>query len=66
VSRVQERKGFEVPVRVTLLEGDADKGEDALEGFRLELRGIRNVLVGLLVSVSTAAILLAINLVARS
>lgn len=65
MSRVQERKGFEVPVRVTLLEGDADKGDKALEAFRLELRGIRNVLVGLLVSVSTAAILLAVNLVAQ-
>ncbi len=35
MSRVQERKDFEVPVRVTLLEGDADKGDKALESFRL-------------------------------
>ncbi len=62
MSRVEERKEFEVPVRVTLLEGDVDRGDEALEAFRQELRGIRNVLVGLLVSVSTAAILLAINL----
>jgi hypothetical protein len=62
---VQERGDFEVPVRVTLLEGDADKAENALEAFRLELRGIRNVMVGLLISVSTGAVLLAVNLVAN-
>ena len=62
MSRVGERKDFDVPVRTTLLESDADKLEEGLEGFRLELRGIRNVLVGLLISIATAAVLLAINL----
>lgn len=62
MTRIEERSTFEIPVRVTLLEGDADKGEGALEAFRLELRGIRNVMVGLLISVSTGAVLLAVNL----
>lgn len=62
MSRLEERKGFDEPVRITLLESDADKAEEGLEAFRLELRGIRNVLVGLLLSIATAAVLLAINL----
>ena len=62
MSRVEERKDFDEQVRVTLLESDADKAEKGLEAFRLELRGIRNVLVGLLLSIATAAVLLAINI----
>jgi hypothetical protein len=73
-ARTEQRRGFDVPIRLTLIEGDADRLEDKVDGglVRLEakvddgLAGIRAlmiktvfVLAGLLVSVTTAAILFA-------
>ena len=54
-NRADERENFEIPVRVTLLEGDVDGGENALEGLRQELHGTRNVLMGLFDSGSLKA-----------
>ena len=65
MSRPQERAGFDPAIRVQLLELDVDNLEAALEAIRQELRGIRNVLVGMLVSLATASILLAISLVVQ-
>lgn len=62
MSRTSERGSFQPDVRVQLLEHDADEFDGALEGLRLELKGMRGLLTGILVSVATAAILLAVNI----
>ena len=73
--RNQERAPFELPVRVALLEGDVDSVDDRHIQFVLDVRSsqdklaesidsVKRVLVGILVSVTTASIFLAINLIA--
>lgn len=66
-SRVLERDGFDDLVRLRLLEGDLDSMSSTLDKafaeFHAELEGMRKVLIGILISVTTAAILLAVNLV---
>lgn len=61
-SRAAARQAFDQETRVALLEGDIDEFELTMNALRSELGGIRRVLVGLLVSVTTACILLAINI----
>lgn len=61
MTRKDEREGFEIPVRVQLLETDMDKDDEEKEGIRNELRALRMVLIGILVSVTTASVLLAVN-----
>ncbi len=63
MSRVTERKGFDEPTRITLLETDEDKNDEEKETIRQELRSMSRIMMGLLVSVATAAILLAINVI---
>ena len=64
-SRVEARRAFDTPTRLTLVEGDLDGLEGGLGAFREEIAGevksLRTVLIGILISVATAAILLAIN-----
>lgn len=71
--RSQERSDFDVPVRLRLLENDADDAEAhglALQekvtadvaAIRDEVTGVKKLLVGILVSVTTASILMAINI----
>lgn len=69
-SRTDERKGFQVPVRVQLLEGDMDAHEDhvsaELANFRAKLDRFQGILIGILVTLTTASVLLALNLIAES
>lgn len=71
--RTQQRSDFDVPVRIRLLENDADDAEAhglALQekvaadiaSIREEVTGLKKLLVGILVSVTTASILMAINI----
>lgn len=59
--RTDQRHGFSVPNRISLLESDVDELNQHLTDLAGELRNIRNVLIGILISVTTASILLAIN-----
>lgn len=61
-ARAEERRHFDADTRLTLLEGDADEQERATEAFDAKLNKILWALVSLLIMVTTAAILLAVNL----
>jgi hypothetical protein len=61
--RAQDRTSYALDTRVSLLEGDLDKQDQQLEDFHSEVRAMRMILVGLLISISTASVLLALNLV---
>lgn len=67
MGRTTQRKGFEHGVRLQLVEEDVDELEDelakAIDKLSGELAKIKGVLLGMLISVTTAAILLAVNLV---
>lgn len=61
--RTQARYGFEIPVRVTLVENDLDEVDKQHDRLSDEIASVKKVLVGILVSLTTSAVLLAINLV---
>jgi len=63
--RTAERSTFPDPIRIQLLEQDADEADASWEALRVEIAALRQVLVGILVAVTTASILLAVNLVVR-
>lgn len=60
-SRHDARKDFDVPGRLRLLEGDMDIHEETLKEINAGLRRNNQLLVGILISVTTASILLVIN-----
>ena len=63
-SRSEARRDFEPSVRLRLVEDDHDKVDGHLEHFADELKTIKALLTGILVSVTTGAILLAIQTLA--
>jgi hypothetical protein len=63
VSRQQERAGFPVETRLSLLETDVDRVESSVTGLRDELKAIRTILMGVLVSLCTGCILFTLNIV---
>lgn len=66
MSRVDERQGFDTETRLRLLERDADTLEGAVERQNQLLNRIFFAILGLLISVSTACIMFAVNLGAGS
>jgi len=62
LTRTAERQNYVLDTRISLLESDLDKFEEGMEGIRAELRGLNRIMLGVLVSVTTAAILLALNI----
>lgn len=62
LSRTEERKGFTTPARLTLLEGDLDSNDSELTAVNEKLARILWAMIGILISTSTASILLALNL----
>ena len=63
-SRSQQRADFSEVSRIILLEEDADDAEDRNREMGKKLDSIRNLNMAILVSLSTGAILFALNLVA--
>ncbi len=68
MSRTSERQHFDPPTRFVLLEKDADDNEQAHAGLReairentAELKTIGQRLLGVLIALTIAAILLAMN-----
>lgn len=61
-SRVAARQRFDHDTRLTLVEGDLDDNDNALEAIRGQLGKVLWTMVGLLISVSTACVLLGLNL----
>lgn len=62
MSRAAARAGFTDKVRLRLLEDDADEHDTAMARIDERLSKILWALVGVLISVATSAVLLAINL----
>ena len=67
VARNEQRKFFTEETRLALLEGDVDSIEtthhsDWVE-LKDEIKGLSRVMIGLLISLATASVLLALNLV---
>lgn len=63
--RVHDRQTFDEKTRLTLIETDLDQNDDEKEGIRQELKAMRNVLIGILGSLATASVLLAINVIVQ-
>ncbi len=66
MTRVEERRDFDIPVRVALAESDLDRNDQGMAHIAAEVKALRNVLVGILVSIATAAVLFAINIAVQA
>lgn len=55
---------FQTEHRVVLLEADMDQTDRRLDSFVTEIKALRQVLTGILVSLATASVLLVVNLAA--
>lgn len=64
-SRVESRSRFDEATRISLVEGDLDTFDDRLGETNQKLDKILWALVGLLISVTTACILLVIQVAGR-
>lgn len=62
MSRSSERSDFSEIVRIRLLENDVDEQETDIRQVIEEFKSMKNILIGFLVSLTTASILLAANL----
>lgn len=61
-TRQQARQNFAAEVRIALLETDADEKDDEMRSLRDDVKAIKAVLIGLLISITTASILLLLNI----
>lgn len=61
-ARTVARSTWEIPVRVGLLEADADEHDNVLEQMNERIGKMLWAMIGILVSTTTAAVLLALNL----
>lgn len=64
-TRTEKRKGFDMGVRMSLAEQDLDTQESAMTTLIDESKKGNRLLQGILVALSTGAILLALDLVSR-
>jgi hypothetical protein len=66
MGRTADRAGYDHQVRLSLVEKDIDQVEEGMSGLRAEIAATRQVLIGILIAVTTASILLAVNLVVKT
>lgn len=66
MSRAQERAAESEITRIRLLEADADEIERALARLNERLARINTTLIGILISLATGAVLLAVNILVVS
>lgn len=67
MSRTAERgPHFSDAQRIALAEKDLDEHDGFFDAFKTELGKMKGIMLGILVSTTTAAILLALNLVAKA
>lgn len=64
-SRTNQRQRFSDADRIVLLEQDADRHELVWSELETRLDRIQQVLIGILISVTTASVLMAINLTVK-
>lgn len=65
MTRSEDRASYPQDIRIQLIEQDLDSHEKLYKALEGRLAGIQSVLIGILVSVTTASILLVINLAAK-
>lgn len=65
MSRATERRDMDIPTRLILVDRDLDEHEIDIEVLSNRLDKILWALVGILISTSTAAILLALNMAVK-
>jgi hypothetical protein len=66
MGRREQREGIDAHGRICLLEADADDNDKEIAGIRLEMKAMNKVLLGILASTATAAILLAVNILVQT
>jgi hypothetical protein len=64
-ARSQARAGFDAATRQSLVEADIDGLEQCIRDLTASQHRIQQILVGVLISVATGSVLLAINLVVQ-
>lgn len=64
--RSERRKGLPQTTRITLVEDDLDTIDDGMNGLNEKLGKIMWAMVGMLISISTASVLLVLNLLVIS
>jgi hypothetical protein len=62
--RAFRKSTFDLPQRVHLLEVDADENDERHDDLMAKLGRMQGIMLGILVSTTTAALLLAANLIA--
>ncbi|MFV0496082.1 hypothetical protein [Mycobacterium sp.] len=63
VGRTEDREGFDAAVRLRLVEQDLDRHEAEFARLVAEMAGLRRVLTGILITLATSTVLLAVNVV---
>lgn len=66
MTRAQERISESEITRIRLLEGDADMFEEGLSSVNRRLDRINTTLMGILISLATGAVLLAVNIIVET
>lgn len=64
-TRTEARKGFTQLVRLSLLEADADTLDHAITELNARLGKILWAVIGVVISTSTGALMLALNLIVK-
>jgi hypothetical protein len=59
-ARYQERQGFDTETRLRLIEGDLDTHDQLMEKMVSKLERNNQLLVGILISITTACILMVV------
>ena len=62
-SRTEQRKMFDPPVRLSLLEQDLDNVENWRDSMKEEMRALQSILTKILIALVVASVMLAINVV---
>ncbi len=65
MSRTDHRKAYEIDVRLSLLEDDADEFEALTDEIVSAFRKLIMALVGITITLGTSTVMLALNLVVR-
>lgn len=61
-TRRERWQHHETGTKLSLVVDDLDRFDDVIVDLRTELKGIKTILIGILVSTTTAAIMLAVNI----
>ncbi len=65
MSRTDHRKAYEIDVRLSLLEDDADEFEALTKEIVSAFRKLIMALVGITITLGTSTVMLALNLIVR-